>query len=53
MVGVGEVYECPKKGRCFVVFHIESAALRIPIGLGEVVALLNIAIAFGLLERKV
>ncbi len=42
-----------KKGRCFVVFHMELAVLRIPVGLGEVVALLNIASAFGLLERKV
>ncbi len=29
-----------------MVFHIESAVSSIPIGLGEVVALLNIANAF-------
>jgi hypothetical protein len=44
-MGVGEVWECPKRG--IVVFQIETAVLRILIGLGEVVAHLNIVSAFG------
>ncbi len=36
-----------------MVFHIESAVLRIPIGLGEVVALLNIESALGQLDKRV
>ena len=42
-----------KEGHCFVAFVIESAVLRILIGLGEVVAHLNIMKAFGWFDKKV
>ena len=51
--GVGDVCEYPKKGRCFVDVHNESAVRRSPIGLGEVVARLNMASALGRSERNV
>jgi hypothetical protein len=51
--GVGDVCVCPKKGRCLVDFHTESAVRKIPIGLGEVVARLNMLSALGRLERNV
>jgi hypothetical protein len=51
--GVGDVCECPKKGHCFVDFHIALAVQRSPIGLGEVVAHLNIMSALGRSERNV
>ena len=43
--GVGDVCEYPKKGRCFVDVHIALVVRRSPIGLGEVVARLNIVSA--------
>ena len=42
------MYECPKKGRCLFCFQRQSAVRSIPIGLGEVVDLANINLAFGL-----
>ena len=42
------MYECPKKGRCLFCFQRQSAVRSIPIGLGEVVDLVNINLAFGL-----
>ena len=37
--GVGEVWECPKKGRVLLCFQLLSAVCRIPIGLGSCTAL--------------